>query len=87
MGRIHVLHGSRKQLMAFLRSHPKIQRLSLVIVEDEDKSGAAEWVKTTLSEGIRVLNGVPLFPESPHMVPVTVEIVNRLLDEEKASAD
>ncbi len=87
MGRVHVLHGSRKQLMAFLRSHPEIQRFSLIIVEDEDKSGEAEWVATNLSEGIRVLNGVPLFPESPNMAPVTVETVNQLLDEEKASTD
>jgi hypothetical protein len=87
MGRIYVLHGSRKQLMAYLQSHPEIRRLSLLIAEDGDKSGTTDWVETAPLDGIRILNGVPLFPDSPHMVPVTVEIVNQLLDEERTSAD
>ncbi len=36
MGRLRVLHGTREQLMAYLRSHPEVERLSLLISEGED---------------------------------------------------
>jgi hypothetical protein len=87
MGQVHVLRGSRKQLMAYLKSHPEIQQLTVIITEDEDKIGTARRTETVLPEGVRVLNGVPLFPDLPNMVPVTVEMVRQLLDEEKVPAD
>ncbi len=87
MGQVRVLRGSRKQLMAYLQSHPEIQRVTPIITEDEDKSSAARYTETVLPEGVRVLNGVPLFPDLPNMVPVTVEMVKQLLDEEEAPAD
>jgi hypothetical protein len=33
MGHVHVLRGSRKQLMAYLKSHPEIQQLTVIITE------------------------------------------------------
>ena len=76
MGRLKVLHGTRKQLMAYLRSHPEIERLSLLISEGED---GAECVDISGTGTTRVRNGVPLFPDVPNPVPVTVELVNQLV--------
>ena len=84
MGRLRVLHGTREQLMAYLRSHPEIERLSLLIAEDES---AAECLETVEVGATRVRNGVPLFPDTPNPVPVTVKLVNQLLHEEEASTD
>jgi hypothetical protein len=71
-----------KQLMAYLRSHPEVERLSLLIPEGED---GAECVDISGAETTRVRNGVPLFPDMPNPVPVTVELVNQLLYEEEAT--
>jgi hypothetical protein len=84
MGRLKVLHGTRKQLMAYLRSHPEIERLSLLISEGED---GAECVDISGAETTRVRNGVPLFPDVPNPMPVTVELVNQLLHEEETTTD
>jgi hypothetical protein len=84
MGRLKVLHGTRKQLMAYLRSHPELERFSLLIAEGED---GAECVDASGTGTTRVRNGVPLFPDMPNPVPVTVELVNQLLYEEEASTD
>jgi hypothetical protein len=84
MGRLRVLHGSREQLMAYLRSHPEVERLSLLIPEGED---GAECVDISGAETTRVRNGVPLFPDMPNPVPVTVELVNQLLHKEEATTD
>jgi hypothetical protein len=84
MGRLKVLHGTRKQLMAYLRSHPEIERLSLLIAEDEC---AAECMETVGGGATRVRNGVPLFPDTPNPVPVTAELVNQLLNEEEVLTD
>jgi len=35
----------------------------------------------------RVRNGVPLFPDVPNPMPVTVELVNQLLHEEETTTD
>ena len=84
MGRLKVLHGTRQQLMAYLRSHPEIERLSLLIAEDER---AAECMETVGVGATRVRNGVPLFPDTPNPVPVTAELVNQLLNEEEVLTD
>ena len=84
MGRLKVLHGTRKQLMAYLRSHPEVERLSLLIPEGED---GAECVDASGTGTTRVRNGVPLFPDVPNPMPVTVELVNQLLHEEEATTD
>ena len=84
MGRLRVLHGSREQLMAYLKSHPEIERFSLLIPEGED---GAECVDISGAETTRVRNGVLLFPDVPNPVPVTVELVNQLLHEEEATTD
>jgi hypothetical protein len=76
MGRLKVLHGTRKQLMAYLRSHPEVERLSLLIPEGED---GAECMETVGVGATRVRNGVPLFPDTPNPVPVTAELVNQLV--------
>jgi hypothetical protein len=56
--------------------------LTLLISEDgEEQRGAPEALPTPPLEGLRVVNGVPLFPEVPNMVPLTVEMVNQLLNE------
>jgi hypothetical protein len=74
--------------MVYLQSYPEIQRVTFIIItEDEDKSSAARYAEITLPEGVRVLNGVSLFPDLPNMVPVTVEMVKQLLDEEEAPAN
>jgi hypothetical protein len=87
MGQVHIVRGSRKRLMAYLQSHPEIRQLTLIIAENEDKSSTTRYTETAPPEGVRVLNGVPLFPDLPNMVPVTVEMVKQLLDEEKAPTD
>jgi hypothetical protein len=84
MGRLRVLHGSREQLMAYLRCHPEIERLSLLISEGDD---GAECVDASGTGTTRVRNGVPLFPDVPNPMPVTVELVNQLLHEEEATTD
>jgi hypothetical protein len=84
MGRLRVLHGTREQLMAYLRSHPEVERLSLLIPEGED---GAECVDASGTGTTRVRNSVPLFPDVPNPVPVTVELVNQLLHEEEATTD
>jgi len=73
--------------MAYLRSHPEARQLTLIIAEDGSELSISGHEETTLPDGIRVLNGVPLFPEVPNMTPVTVEVVKQLLDEENALAD
>jgi len=84
MGRLRVLHGSREQLMAYLKSHPEIERFSLLISEGEE---GTQCVDTSGVGTARARNGVPLFPEAPNPTPVTVEMVNRLLHEEEAPTD
>jgi len=84
MGRLRVLHGSREQLLAYLRRHPEIERLSLLISEGDD---GAECVDTSGTGTARVRNGVPLFPDVPNPMPVTVELVNQLLHEEETTTD
>jgi hypothetical protein len=76
MGRLRVLHGSREQLMAYLKSHPEIERFSLLISEGEE---GTQCVDTSGTGTTRVRNGVPLFPDVPNPVPVTVELVNQLV--------
>ena len=76
MGRLKVLHGTRTQLMAYLRSHPELERFSLLIAEGED---GAECMETVGVGATRVRNGVPLFPDTPNPVPVTAELVNQLV--------
>ena len=87
MGRLHVLRGNREQLMAYLERYPEAQWLTLVIAEDESRSGETECAEFARPNEIRVLNGVPLFPELPNMVRVTVELVKQLLDDEKTLSD
>lgn len=82
MGRVRVVRGNREQLLRYLRRHPEAQRLTLLISEDgEEQRGAPEALPAPPLEGLRVVNGVPLFPEVPNMVPLTVEMVNQLLNE------
>jgi hypothetical protein len=84
MGRLRVLHGSREQLMAYLKSHPEIERFSLLISEGEE---GTQCVDTSGTGTTRVRNGVPLFPDVPNPVPVTAELVNQLLHEEETTTD
>ncbi len=86
MGQV-VLRGSREQLIAYLKRYPKVRQLTLIVTEDESETSAHEHPERVFPEGIRERNGVPLFSNIPNMTPVTVEMVNQLLNEENASSD
>jgi hypothetical protein len=77
MGRIQVIHGSREELIKYLRRRPEAHQFTLIAAEGECPTVAPP-------QDERQRNGVPLFPELPQMTPVTPETIRQLIDEETA---
>jgi hypothetical protein len=78
-----LIQGNATELLSYLQQHRDKQNLTLIVPETApDRPHTLEPSTRNTPDQMVTRNGVPLFPTSRTAQPVTIELVQRLLEEE-----
>ena len=78
-----LIQGDATELLSYLQQHRDKQNLTLIVPETATNTPhTPEPSVRHTPDQIVTRNGVPLFPTSNAAQPVTMELVQRLLEEE-----
>lgn len=84
MAQAQLIQGNTTELLSYLTRHPHQQDLLLIVPDKvtEETIPHSDSQAEALPDGTIFRNGVPLFPMQEGRPPVTMELVQRLMDEE-----
>lgn len=84
MAQAQLIQGNTAELLAYLTRHPHQQEMMLIVPDKvvEEATSPSSFQTETMPEGTIFRNGVPLLPVQDARQSVTMEFVQRLMDEE-----